>query len=566
MDILCRFFPFLLLVLLFFLVLLTMFAEVQMESLQFITTGANIIMHKGSRAGNDTGYSLDGNPRDNFVWGPPPPLRDDYTVIRDTQFGNTQLEHEWLQPLVFMAYVRRTKSLAPQTEVFLYMTGVSMGTFNRNFSVVGCLVGKDVYPILYSRLDVVFCEIDREVQGGEKLSVALFKDDTLEQAIRGPVELKPGLQVTFSPGDVYQLPEDSVVHLSNVAKTEDLMIVRSVVQASPSKISKDMLGNRPRYEVCMATQMKPYPYLLSDWIEYHRRLGVDMVYIMDNDGPEDLSAKFAGMNDVEVIYWPWARSQVQAWSWMLVAARSRCEWLLLTDADEYVMFGLGENMEHATKQPLRMFARRMRRSGYDEAFFQFVVMGNSGYIERPKKPLPEAFIHFKQYNNTNGKVLLRTDAEWMLSTVHSASGLGTMRTFRQRNTTIYPHSVEDVPRIVHYQFRSWEEFALKMRTGSGSIHDQQGVGGRDVAKQPGGYVNVRSEREYTHFRELYRAVTGAEWNRERKLVRKEGNVRCFVEIRVAQTVGEQMCEEDDGESVEGMLYSSEQEDEGMETA
>lgn len=547
-DVLCRIVPFLLLILLLFVVLLTVFTEVQIRNFQFIT-GASVVRDGRSDSNFTSTYGLKGDYQDNFTWSPPAPVLDNYPVERGTKFAEEQLEHSWLQPLVFMAHVRPVESSKVRAEVFLYMTGVSMGTFNRNFSVVGCLVGTDVYPLLYSRLDIALCEIDREVHDGEILSVALFKDDTLMRAMEGPVTLRTGVQVTFMKGDVYQAPENTILHLDDGTNVEDLMIVRSIVNASVTPIPKEKLDSHPRYEICLATQMKPYPYLLPDWISYHRRIGVDTIYIMDNDAPENLSKKFAKMDDVEVLYWPWARSQVQGWSWMLIAARSRCEWLLLMDADEYVMFGLGENMENASKQPLRAFARKLRQSGYDEAFFQFVVMGNSGYIKRPKGPLPESFIHFKQYNNTNGKVLLRTDTEWVLSTLHSASAFEATRTFREKNTTIYPCSSEDVPRIVHYQFRSWEEFALKMRTGSASIHNYHGVGGKEVGRKPGGYINVKPEREYTHFRTIYRAVMGAEWKRERRLVRRDGSLRCFLEISET-ALGELVCEEEDTDSLD----------------
>lgn len=77
-----------------------------------------------------------------------------------------------------------------------------------------------------------------------------------------------------------------------------------------------------------------YSHLLRVWVDYHRRGGVDKVNIIDNNSPTDFEQLFAGREEIEVLYWPFRKSQVQLFSFLMHMCASRCKWMLLLDADE----------------------------------------------------------------------------------------------------------------------------------------------------------------------------------------------------------------------------------------
>lgn len=469
---------------------------------------------------------------DSKFWQTPLPFSEQYAVRRGSDFAERQSNHSWLQPLVFLAHVRRSTVPNIHSEVFLYMTGVSMGNFRRGFRVMGCVVGRDVYPVVDADLDVAMCNVPRMVKKGEMLSVAIRNDRTLQKAMEGPVELNMGLSAELKPGDVTDMPEGVKSHIENV-ETGELMAVRSVAKAGSTEgVVKEDMETRTRYELCMVTQMKPYPYLLGDWIDYHRRLGVDMVYVLDNGSTEDLKATFSSRKDVEVLFWPWGRSQVQAVSWFLIAGRRSCEWILFTDADEYLMFGLGKDKAHAGERVLKQFLNTKREEKYLQLFFRFIIMGQSGHTRIPKDPLPEAYTYRKAVGPTNGKVMCQTDADWFVMRVHWAKTLKTLsnvKSFREEEKNLYPVEPTEVPSLVHYQFRSWEEFTIKKRTGSPSINDRQGDDRRDIRDgPPSEYLTVYESQRYTHFRDIWREVTKATGLNEQTLVRPRHGIRCTV--------------------------------------
>lgn len=464
------------------------------------------------------------------LWQTPLPFSEEYFVRRGSDFAKRQSNHSWLQPLVFLAHVRRSKVSDRHSEVFLYMTGVSMGHFKRGFRIMGCVVGRDVYPVVDAALDVAMCNVPRIVKKGEMLSVAVSNDRTLQTAMKGPVELQLGLRAELKQGDIIAVPDGVKSHIDNVG-TGELMAVKSVAKAEAemAEVENEDMETRARYEVCIVTQMKPYPHLLGDWIDYHRRLGVDMVYVLDNGSKEDLGATFSGRRDVEVLFWPWGRSQVQAVSWFLIAGRRSCEWILFTDADEYLMFGIGKDMGHAGKRVLKRFVNTKREQGYQQLFFRFIIMGQSGHARIPKDPLPEAYTYVREGAMSNGKAICQTDADWFVMRVHWAKGFSDVKSYQKKEKNRYPVEPTDDPSLVHFQFRSWEELAIKKRTGSPSINDRHGSKTRIVRDSPpAGYLMVNERQRYTHFRGIWREVTTATGLNEQTLVRYRHGIRCTV--------------------------------------
>lgn len=193
---------------------------------------------------------------------------------------------------------------------------------------------------------------------------------------------------------------------------------------------------------------------------------------------------------------------------------------------------------------MRAFVRRLGRERYDEAFLQFIVMGNSGYDGRPEGALAENYSHQYMVNGTNGKSLLRTDSEWKGSNVHRGNAVdnGKMKSFWDKNGNIYPEERGEAGRMVHFQFRSWEERAMKVRIGSGSIHDRHNVTGREIGEARYGYLRVFEEKRYTHFRKIWRVVMEEEWRGEQVLVRrKQGGSKCRSEV-IGDWIGKEECE------------------------
>lgn len=452
----------------------------------------------------------------------PSPLSTVYHLQRTSENVEFLRNYSYSRPLALATYIRDVDHDPDLVELSFFLTGISLAKYQRNLSAVACRVGNVLFASDLFRDDFLRCHVNRSVLiPGVVLSPILLLDQVLQRALEGPVKLNLELVANFQPGDVMPLPTSVQLdpQLENLGyMPEDLMEVRSphVFDTQYDRYAPKHAGNKPRYEVCMATQIKPSTYLLPDWIDYHRRLGVDMVYIFDNHAEEDLSLTYEGRSDVEVVYWPFERSQVQAFVYSMIALRARCEWLLGIDADEYVMIGLGEGDEFTTgPRPLKQYIWSLAGK-FSEISFQWVLMRNSDYEKRPLKAVPEAYTHrtAKLGSRALRKTVASTDEDWIGASPHFRISRRPHRVFRDKTGDAFPREPYDVAKVVHYIHRSWEEYQEKVRAGRAnimnqrsisSILDMQRLGDEDNKKK---YMRHQAmNREvYTHFRDIWRRV------------------------------------------------------------
>ena len=453
------------------------------------------------------------------------------------------------------------RSNGNSTDIYMFLMGVSMGFLYRNLSAVACLVGNDAYPVNNFHHDVAICSVNRTIAIGEKLTVLLQKDEYFMEAIKGPVKLFYGYWGNIEFGDVRDIESTIVLHgeLSS-SQHSNFSAIRSVYKFDGSQDTFDDLDNMhtmPRYTVCLMTQIAPTTTYLDDWINYHRRLGVDMVYILDNHADDDLTQTYADREDVTVLYWPWFKSQTQAFTYFEVMSRGRCEWIVMCDVDEYIMLGVEEepdSMEVSDKRPLHKYLRDMQNEGYGMVFFVYVEMRNSGYQYRVE-PVPEKYIHRQTDQEfKNGKCACRTDNDWVASNIHKcvARKWRTPKLFnpprREENTNdltidIYPRTLNDSGLLIHFKQKSWEDEIDRKTSPRNSLmskgHNKTAGVPPSVEKVPRGFLSTNESDKtlYDHFRDIYRKVSqweippvGVSWSENGRRCRQLPN-RYYCDVK-----------------------------------
>lgn len=411
---------------------------------------------------------------------------------------NILLMNDWKRPLVLTALARP----ANEFNVFLiiFTTGVITKGFGRKLNVVGCLVGESDFPVKAWKTGLIVCRIPaHHLRPGTPISVLLQKDQLLTESLRG--ELRFGDEVfKLQPGDVKPVNSNFSQDVQQLLGGQPAMKVRSNVMWSES-LFQTSNPDVQRHELCLMTAMRQYPYLLPDFFEYYRRLGVDKFYVYDNMAVEDLR-KYE-TNDVEVVYWPWSRSQTQSFSHFLIAGRTRCRYTAFFDADEYVMVG-GDG-----KDLLKRYVRNRVMQGFKQIIFPFIMMLNSEYIRTPNGSLPELYTRREnvQQNYKVGKAIVDMDCEWRRHKIHFVKG--SYPTYHNYSMELKPESLQHNSRIVHYTKRSWEEYTMKHATGgSSAISPHQPVKILDVQSPNIVYMDLSYSTEYTVFRDKWRRIMG----------------------------------------------------------
>lgn len=294
-----------------------------------------------------------------------------------------------------------------------------------------CLVGNNTFSVVASYSGLHECKLSRAVASGELISLLVERTPTAEAVRRGQLEIVPGKVWTAQPGDL-AIPDQS-----RALGVDDVLVVASAVTTVHIEPPNMPGSSEGRYEICLMTQEKNWGEDLVEWVAFHRRLGVDKVYIYDNGVQNiDLEAEFKGRNDVQVVSWPHVKSQETSHAYMLVLARRRCEWLLLIDVDEWLLVveeenkqvpnpihPVGGSLPGEISGPLREYAAKWARAGVDSLLLRELKMGSSGHQYRPSLPIAEAYTYLAKDSPAGGltrscKPLVRVDYATPRSAVH----------------------------------------------------------------------------------------------------------------------------------------------------
>lgn len=450
------------------------------------------------------------------------------------------------QPFVYAAVgvpVRPVETNSSQTLLFLYSQGTvtCTGAEQRcyNLNVTSCLVGNDIYPVSYAASGVYTCAVFRELRMEEHLTVIVSPFVWKE---------KPSGDYTESMmrhlAILDQLDNGSYIVQSDTVWEGQMDY--PLAYLGNSSIERSNGGNETkegRYNVCIMTQEKVFPEYIPEWIAYHRRVGVDYVYIYDNSSPENISQVYKDASDVEVIYWPWKRSQIQAQNHFILTGRRRCEWGILIDVDEYLMIrptgAAGHTIRHApnydvkTELSLKRFLREMREKyDYSQIRITSMALGSSGHMYRPRTRLAEAYWHLANIQDNLTKPILWLGHAIPDSIVHHVSMskgyyTKTIKGFHEEGGD------GEVVGICHMKYRSWEDYVQKARGGRNSfqVNSWASFSSNWSTHQAGiNHMTIRNGKRFTEFRMLWRRVIGRNI-REPKLVGPDDVKKRYAKVR-----------------------------------
>ena len=208
------------------------------------------------------------------------------------------------------------------------------------------------------------------------------------------------------------------------------------------------------------------PYL-AEWLEFHRMLGVEHVYLYDNDSIDDSSAvisHFAQDDFVTVTPWPfpWNKTgepagQHRAFAHALSTFGGGWRWMAMIDVDEFLFPVAGDSLVStlsayedlpALAIPWTMFGssgHRLRPSG--------LVIEN--YVKRsPKLEKPKSIVDPAGVSSIRSAHLFDLD-------MGPEMGFDEQRRVVDRNSCVLD-PVSNVFRLNHYFTRSEQEFSAKV--------------------------------------------------------------------------------------------------------
>ena len=221
----------------------------------------------------------------------------------------------------------------------------------------------------------------------------------------------------------------------------------------------------PQYYLAVCAIAKNEGPYFTEWIEWHRALGVEKFYIYDNessDNTEELLAPYIESGLVDYVFWPGRKRQLAAYDDCFERHRFDARWIAVIDLDEFIV----PMKDRTIPELLKRF------ENFAALEINWLVYGSGGAQKRVPGTIMERFKRHSVSNHIlNRQVKSIVDPRRIFSFIgcHEAArisdraatpdGKPVKQCFRDRTPQ------HDVVRINHYAVKSYEEFLEKRARG-----------------------------------------------------------------------------------------------------
>lgn len=232
------------------------------------------------------------------------------------------------------------------------------------------------------------------------------------------------------------------------------------------QLRKDMTLPETYLAVCaIAKDEGPY---LREWIEWHRKQGVEKFYFYDNgssDETREILNPYIEAEIVEYNFFPGRKKQLEAYDACLARHRLDTRWIAFIDIDEFIV--------PLRRETVREYLKCME--DFPSVEINWLIYGSNGEIHKSDRPVMERFTRHSESDhvlNRHVKSIVNPRRIYNMIGCHEAAridgraadsnGNPVKVSFRDRTP------VQDVIRINHYAVKSREEFREKQCRGRAS--------------------------------------------------------------------------------------------------
>ncbi len=224
----------------------------------------------------------------------------------------------------------------------------------------------------------------------------------------------------------------------------------------------------PHYYLAVCAIAKNEGPYFKEWIEWHRKQGVEKFYIYDNESTDctkEVLEPYIESGVVEYCYFPGYRRQLAAYDNCLEKHRLDTRWIAFIDLDEFIV--------PIKDKTVSAFLNRFE--DYPSVEINWLIYGSGGAKKRTPGTMMERFKYHSFPNhplNRHVKSIVNPRQVFTMIGCHEAArisgysadshGKPIKKHFREREPQ------QDVIRINHYAVRSYEEFLEKQARGRAS--------------------------------------------------------------------------------------------------
>ncbi len=221
---------------------------------------------------------------------------------------------------------------------------------------------------------------------------------------------------------------------------------------------------RYRYRIAIQTIARWEERYLKEWIEYHLALGVERIFIYDNNDREGLDSFLQSVlplnsySRVEVIPWrePMDFQQLSALRDCVERHRGEIEWLLPIDVDEFLVL----------EKPMSDFLSQFASAS--AVYLSWESFNANGLVRYEDRPVMERFKKtFRCLDKGQGKVMFRPIRlrRWGIHWAELTGGRTVNSLNEEIRSQVGSESIYETAWIKHYFTKSLDEWNDKIRRG-----------------------------------------------------------------------------------------------------
>lgn len=208
--------------------------------------------------------------------------------------------------------------------------------------------------------------------------------------------------------------------------------------------------------VCIAKNEDDY---IQEWIDYHFKLGVDEIFIYENDWRSDII-----MDRVHTIPFDGKERQIFAYNDFIFTKSKQFDWVIFIDVDEFVVLHKHSNIQNFLKQ----YGNLPPSPRMDGIAINWMHFGDNN--APPKGSVLERFTRRGKYPDRHIKLIMRLNGDRIMLGPHHSYGFWMDTNGRIGSNQNNFDGPYDVIQLNHYFCKTKSEFESKMNRGRADCH------------------------------------------------------------------------------------------------
>lgn len=230
---------------------------------------------------------------------------------------------------------------------------------------------------------------------------------------------------------------------------------------------------KKKYYFSVCSIFKDEAKYLHEWIEYNRIVGIDHLYLYNNNSTDDfhrILAPYINEGYITLVEWPKQHAQMEAYEHCYENHKQDTNWLAFFDIDEFIC--------PLRETDIKDFLRKYE--GYPAVMVYWLLFGTNGQLKpEPSKLVTEQFTCSWDQMNGTGKMILSTNQRYAPTHIYhhhmycrfNILGLTIIVPMINEHRKfiffpqLYKTPSQNTIQLNHYFSKSYEEYVFKINKG-----------------------------------------------------------------------------------------------------